>query len=163
MVYHNPVDPLENQDAVQEFRQGLSLLGNNYASQAVPHFARAVELNKQNPFYLSYLGVAIAASEQKWEDAEARCYEALRMKRSLPELYLNLSEVYRLAGKRKDAIDTLLQGLPLTRRDVRIIRALRRFGVRKSPVLPFLDRSHPVNRELGKIRYRVLKTIGQEV
>ena len=163
MVYHNPVDPLENQDAVNEFREGLTLLGNKYASKAVPHLTRAVELNKQNPFYLSYLGVEIAASEQKWEDAEVHCHEALRMKRSMPELYLNLSEVYRLAGKRKDAVDTLLEGLPLTRRDVRIIKALRKFGVRKSPVFSFLERTHPINRELGKIRYRVLKSIGKEV
>ena len=92
-----------------------------------------------------------------------RCHEALRMKRSMPELYLNLSEVYRLAGKRKDAVDTLLEGLPLTRRDVRIIKALRKFGVRKSPVFSFLERTHPINRELGKIRYRVLKSIGKEV
>jgi Flp pilus assembly protein TadD len=163
MVYRNPVDPLDNQDAVQEFREGLSLLGSNFASEAVPHFTKAVELNKQNPFYLSYLGVAIAASEKKWEDAEARCYEALRMKRSQPELYLNLSKVYVLAGKRKDAVDTLLEGLPLTRRDARIVKALRRFGVRQAPVLRFLDRTHPVNRELGKIRYRVLKSLGKEV
>jgi Flp pilus assembly protein TadD len=163
MVYRNPVDPLENQDAVEAFREGLTLLSNNYPDKAVPHFTRALELNKQNPFYLSYLGVAIAASEQKWEDAEARCYEALRMKRSQPELYLNLSKVYVLAGKRKDAVDTLLEGLPLTRHDARIVKALRRFGVRKPPVLRFLDRDHPVNRKLGRIRYRVLKSIGKEV
>jgi dihydrofolate reductase len=163
MIFRNPVDPLENPDAVREFREGLSFLANNYASKAIPHFTKAHELNKQNPFYLSYLGVAIAASEQKWEDAEERCFTALRMKRNQPELYLNLSEVYRLAGKRQDAVQTLLEGLPLTRHDVRIVKALRKFGVRKSPVLPFLERTHPVNRKLGKIRYRVLKSLGKEV
>lgn len=163
MVYRNPVDPLDNQDAVQEFREGLSLLGSSLPSEAIPHFTKAVELNKQNPFYLSYLGVAIAASDKKWDDAEARCYAALRMKRSQPELYLNLSKVYSLAGRRKDAVDTLLEGLPLTRHDARIVKALRRYGVRKAPVFPFLARTHLVNRELGRIRYHVLKSIGKEV
>jgi Flp pilus assembly protein TadD len=163
MVFRNAVDPLENQDAVREFREGLTLLNNHCARNAIPHFLRAVELNGQNPFYLSYLGVAIAASEQKWEAAEERCFRAVRMKRSQPELYLNLSEVYRLAGKRQDAVQTLLEGLPLTRHDARIVKALRKFGVRKPPVLPFLERTHLLNRELGKIRYRVLKSIGKEV
>ena len=162
MIFRNPVDPLENQDAIREFREGLSLLTNTSASEAIPHFTRALEINKQNPFYLSYLGLAIAASQHKWEDAEDSCYKALRMKRNQPEFYLNLSQVYRLAGKRWDAIQTLLEGLQLTRRDVRIVKALRKFSVRKSPVLPFLPRTHTLNRELGVIRYRVLKSIGQE-
>jgi len=163
MVFRNPVDPLENPDAIREFREGLSLLTNNSARDAIPHFTRAVELNKHNPFYLSYLGVAIAVSQKKWANAEEHCLAALRMKRNQPEFYVNLSEVYRLVGKRWDAIRTLLEGLQFTRRDARIVKALRKLGVRKPPVLPFLSRNHGLNRELGDLRYRVLKTIHQEV
>jgi len=148
-------------DAVTEFKEGLALLRNNYAHKAMPYFTRAVQQEKANPFYLSYLGVAMAAAERKWDEAEELCTQALKMRRTQPELYLNLADVYRLAGRRQEQIDTLFQGLHMTKRDVRIAEALKRHGVRRSPVIPFLERSNPLNRELGKLRYRVLSSLGR--
>jgi Flp pilus assembly protein TadD len=153
---------VENEDAVVEFKEGLTQLKNQYASKALAHFSKAASLDEHNPFYLSYLGLAMAAAQQKWQDAEDLCYSAVRMKRAQPELYLNLAEVYRLQGKRQDAVETLLEGFPLTKRDPRIGKALRKYGVRRPAVFPSLDRNHFLNRHLGKIRYSVLKSIGRE-
>jgi Flp pilus assembly protein TadD len=153
---------MSQEDAVMEFKQGLNLLGNQYATKALAHFANAARMDEKNPFYISYLGLAIAAAQRKWEDAEDLCYSAVRMTRTQPELYLNLAEVYRLQGKRQDAVETLLEGFPLTKRDPRISKALRRYGVRRSPVFSFLDREHVLNKSLGKLRYKVLKSVGKE-
>jgi Flp pilus assembly protein TadD len=150
-------------DAVAEFKEGLTQLNNHYASKALAHFNRALELDGNNPFYISYLGLAMAAAQQKWEDAEDLCYSAVRMKRTQPEFYLNLAEVYRLQDKRQDAVETLLEGFPLSRRDPRIGKALRRYGVRRAPVFPFLDRDHVLNKSLGKIRYKFLRSVGREL
>ncbi len=149
--------------AVKEFREGLTLLANGYASKAMGHFSRAVELDRTNPFYLSYRGLALAAAERNWDEAEELCYTALRMRRTQPELYLNLAEVYRLAGKKSDAVETLSTGLQFTKRDPRLAQALRRLGLRRSPVLSFLDRDSFLNKRLGKLRHKVLKTFGREV
>jgi Flp pilus assembly protein TadD len=146
-------------DAKVEFKEGLSLLRSNYAQKALQHFARALELDKMNPFYISYLGVAMAAGERNWESAEDLCTQALKMKRTQPELYLNLADVYRLAGRRQDAVETLSLGLTMTKRDPRIAEVLNKFGYRRPPVLPFLERDHYLNRELGKLRYRVMKSL----
>jgi Flp pilus assembly protein TadD len=148
-------------DPVTEFKEGLALLRNNYARKAMPYFTRALQQEKANPFYLSYLGVAMAAAERKWDEAEELCMQALKMRRTQPELYLNLADVYRLAGKRQDQIETLFQGMQMTNRDARIAEALRRHGVRRSPVIPFLERGSFLNRELGKLRYRVLRSLGK--
>ncbi len=150
-------------EAIQAFKEGLSLFRNHHASKALPHFVKAVELDRANPFYLSYLGLALAAAERKWEQAETACQSAVSMRRTQPELYLNLSEIYRLQGKRADALETLTTGLTLTRQDARLSQALRKMGVRHPPVLNFLDRSHFLNVELGKLRYRILKSMGKEV
>lgn len=150
-------------ESVVEFKEGLTLLRNNYASKALPRFRKAVEMDKANPFYMSYLGLALAAAEQKWDQAEETCLAALRMKRTQAELYLNLAEVYRLQGKRADALEALNTGLMLTKRDPRIKQALRKYGNRQAPVLPFLERTHLLNRGLGKLRYKVLKSLGKEV
>ena len=97
-------------DAVAEFKEGMTFLRNNYARKALDRFARAVELDKTNPFYLSYLGVAMAAGQRDWDDAEDLCTQAVKMRRSQPELYINLADVYRLAGKRQEAIESLTEG-----------------------------------------------------
>lgn len=148
-------------DAVMEFKEGMALLRNNYARKAMPYFTRALQQDKTNPFYISYLGVAMAAAERKWDEAEELCLQALKMRRTQPELYLNLADVYRLAGRRQEQIDTLFQGLHMTKRDPRIAEVLKRHGVRRTPVIPFLERSNPLNRELGRLRYRVLRSLGK--
>ena len=148
-------------DAVAEFKEGLAFLRNNYAHRAVAHFSRALELDKMNPFYISYLGLAMAAGERNWEAAEDLCTQAVKMRRAQPELYINLAEVYRLAGKRQDAIETLSEGLRYTKRDPRIDDALHRYGFRRPPVFSFLDRNNIINRQLGKLRYRVMQSLGR--
>jgi len=103
----------------------------------------------------------MAAGERNWESAEDLCTQALKMKRTQPELYLNLADVYRLAGRRQDAVETLSLGLTMTKRNPRIAEVLNKFGYRRPPVLPFLERDHYLNRELGKLRYRVMKSLGR--
>ncbi len=148
-------------DAVAEFKEGLALLRNNYARKSLPYFARALELDRNNPFYLSYLGVATAAAERNWDAAEELCLQAIKMRRTQPELYVNLADVYRLAGRRKEAVETLEEGLKMTKRDAKVAAAYGRYGNRRPPVLPFLDRNNFLNRELGRLRYRLMKSPGR--
>ena len=145
-------------DAVAEFKEGLSLLRNNYARKAQEYFSRALEQDKSNPFYFSYLGLAMAAGQRDWDAAEELCLQAIKMRRAQPEFYLNLADVYRLAGKRSEAIETLSQGVVMTERDGRISEALSRYGRRRAPVIPFLERDHFLNRGLGKLRNRFAKS-----
>jgi Flp pilus assembly protein TadD len=149
---------MDHREAFEEFKQGVECLRNEYARKALRHFLKVVEFDKHNPFYLSYLGVALAAAQEKWDEAEEICRSALRMKRTQPELYLNLAQVYHLAGKRREELDTLEEGLRFTKQDRRVAAALRRFAMRRPAVLPFLARENVVNRGLGRLRHRVLKS-----
>lgn len=148
-------------EAFREFKQGLALLRDNYAVKALPHMRRAVELEKNNPYYMSYLGVVMARSEQRWAEAEKLCDGAVRMKRNQAQLYLNLAEVYATAGRREDAVEALQAGLKFARRDVRLNIALNRLIHRRAPVFTFLARKHPLNKSVGKLRHRTLQMIGR--
>ena len=168
-------------EATEEFKQGLSLLRNDYPGKVLVHLKRAVELEKNNPYFLSYLGVALACAERNWilaerlsyqaaaktptqsefDLAEKLCSQALKMKRTQPEFYLNLAEVQGLAGNKEDAIETLSQGLKFTKQNGQLADALRRFGNRRQPVLRFLDRTHFLNRHFGKMRNRLLISLGK--
>jgi len=149
-------------EAFQEFKTGLTLLRDNYAQKALPHMRRAVELEKNNPYYMSYLGVVLARSEHKWGEAENLCDSAVRMKRNQAQLYLNLAEVYAAAGRREDAVEALQSGLKYARRDVRLTIAMNRLAERRAPVLSFLKRKHPLNRQLGMLRHKALTAFGND-
>jgi Flp pilus assembly protein TadD len=148
-------------EAFKEFKQGLALLRDNYADKALPHMEKAVKLEKNNPYYMSYLGVVMARSEQKWAEAEKLCDSAVRMKRNQAQLYLNLAEVYATAGRREDAVETLQAGLKFARRDVRLNLALNRLIQRRAPVFSFLSRRHLLNKSAGKIRHHTMELFGK--
>ncbi len=152
---------MSENEAFREFKQGLDRLRDADGQRALEHMQRAVELEQHNPFYVSYLGLALARSQRKWGEAEELCDSALKMKRDQPQLYLNLAEVYVAAGRREDAAETLLRGLKYAQRDIRLKLMLSKLIVRRRPVLPFLGRGSFLNRQLGKWRHRALEYLGR--
>jgi len=140
-------------DAVDQFKHGLTLLWSGSPRAALVRFRTAVQMDAYNPFYLSYMGVAMGRAFGQWDAAEDACFQALKMERHNAELYLNMMEVYCQAGKRQDAVWILNHGLGLTRRDLRLQVALLRLGVRRPPLFSFLDRSNFLNRKLGRLRH----------
>ncbi len=146
-------------EAFAEFRKALGSLRDGHPTLALPHIRRASQLEEQNPFYKSYLGVTLARAERKWAEAENLCDNALRVKRDQPQLYLNLAEVYVAAGRRQDAMETLLMGARYAQRDARINRMVCQLSDRRPPVLRFLDRTHFLNRRLGLWRHRALQLL----
>jgi Flp pilus assembly protein TadD len=148
-------------EAFREFKTGLTLLRDNYANKALVHIQRAAELEKNNPYYMSYLGVALARTERKWADAERMCDTAVRMKRNQAQLYLNLAEVYMSSGRKEDAREALIAGMKYARRDIRLHIAMAKLTPRRSPVFTFLERKHPLNRHFGMLRHKTLQVIGK--
>ncbi len=146
-------------EAFQEFRAGLTFLRGGDANKALPHLKCALEEEPANPFYISYMGVAIAATEQKWAEAEELCRSAIRMSRRQAQLYLNLAEVYIAADRKQDAADTLVRGLRYTPHDQRLKLGLDRLAIRRPPVLSFLPRAHSMNRNLGKLRHHARQVL----
>jgi len=140
-----------------EFKQGISLLRDGHAVEALEYLRRASQLKQQNPYYLSFLGVATARAERKWGVAVELCKTATNMRRNEPQLYANLAEVYMSAGRRDDAVETLNTALKYCGADARLNRIRGKLGKRSAPVLPFLDRANALNRSLGKLRHRMLK------
>ncbi len=144
-------------EAFREFKKGIDLIKLQNPNKALHHIRRAVELENHNPFYLSHFGLVLAQAEHKWHKAEEICVSALHMRRNEAQLYLNLAEVYRLAGRNEDAAETLTRGLPYAPRDARLIRALSRVRPRREPVFSFLARRHFLNRQFGKLLARAMR------
>lgn len=143
--------------AVNEFKQGLHLLHNQCPGNAVPFLRRAVELDRDNPYYLSFLGLAVARALGKLAEAEWLCATAVQLKGDDARLYINLADVYAEGNRREDACRTLRAGLRTTGRNALLLQALGRLQQRRPPVLPFLRRSHFLNRHLGRLRSHVVQ------
>lgn len=148
---------------VAEFKQGIQLLQKGYPTEARDRFDRAVTLEKQNAYYLSFLGVSEARGQRNWAAAADHCETALSLKRNESQFYLNLAEVYLSAGRREDAVGVLDRGLIYLTDDPRIRRARAKLGKRRSSVLPFLERGHFLNRSLGNLRHRLLTLLRKPV
>jgi len=146
----------EQSEAIQVFRFGLAHLRDGQSFEALAAFRQAASLEPQNPYFLSYYGLALGHTSRNWDEAEALCLAGLRKRRQIPQLYLNLADLYRYRGRVGDAVETLTEGLRYTGSDGRLVEALSMFGVRRPPVFSFLGRSHPVNKYLGRVRHKTL-------
>lgn len=147
--------------ALSEFKEGIGFLKNGYANSALPHLRRAVESERHNPYYLSFLGLSIARAERKWDEAVKLCETAVSLKRNELQLYLNLAEVYVACGRRVSAVDTLDKAIDSFGREPRLVKARNRVEVRRSPLVPFLKRKHFVNVGLGKLRHKLFRGAGR--
>ena len=140
-------------DALTEFKEAIELLKGGYNKNALPHLRRSVEIDSSNPYYLSFLGVAIARSEKRWSEAVKLCETALQLKRKEMQLHLNLAEVYAAAGRRESAIYTLDRAMESFGPNVRLLKARSRVEKRRPPILPFLPLrlSEPISRTFSAL------------
>ena len=148
-------------DHMVEFREGVELLKNEYPEKALVRLRRAYEGDKSNPYYISFLGLSIARAEQKWDQAAELCESAIKLNRKEIKFHLNLVEVYALAGQREEALHTLDYASKQFGSDGRLKRARSKLQKRSAPVLPFVGRKHFLNRELGKLRHRIMKRLDE--
>ena len=80
----------------------------------------------------------------------ALCQTALKSDRRAPEAHYCLAQLYLLAGARKQAWQTLLEGLTHGSTHAGLLQLREQMGVRGSPLVPFLERGNPLNVRLGK-------------
>lgn len=132
------------------------MLRDSRPNDALEHFRTAAELEKNNPYYVSFLGVSLARAERKWAPALKLCELALSMKRNDAQLFLNLAEIQTAAGQREEALLTLDRALASVGPDLRVRQARFKLGSRRAPVLSFLDRQNVLNVQLGMLRHRIL-------
>jgi Flp pilus assembly protein TadD len=142
-----------------DFREAMELLKNEYPHKALTKLQRAFESDKHNPYYMSFLGLSLARAEQKWDEASELCEAAVKLRRQEIRFHLNLIEVYVLAGLREDALHRVERALKQFRNDSRLKRLRSKVLNRRAPLLPFLKRTHFLNRSLGKLRHRLLEKL----
>jgi len=143
-------------EARQLFDRGAESLEEGLYDEALLCLRRAVELAPDHAQIRSLLGVAIARALRDFEESRVLCESAAKQEFFNPDLYLNLSRVYLQFGRRSEALRYLRRGRMIDPGHDEILRMISDLGLRKTPILPFLPRRHPVNRALGTARNLVM-------
>ena len=102
---------------------------------------------------LSYFGLCLMLVQKKTKQAIELCKRAIELEFYDVHHYANLARVYIAAGNRKKALETLKQGEKEHPDDETLLQVRRQLGVRSAPLVPFLDRSNPINVTLGQSRH----------
>lgn len=105
--------------------------------------------------FYSYLGYGLARYENRVGEGLMLCRHAVKREFWQPENHLNLARTQLLAHNRRGAVEAVAAGLRVHDSHPVLEDLRAALGVRRPPVLPFLDRTHPVNRWLGVLRHKV--------
>ena len=110
---------------------------------------------ERSPLLNSYLAYCVAKERKSYREAIKLGVGAVNEQPGNLVLYRNLAKVYILAGQRNNSLKVLRQATKRGR-DEQIMRLIKKLGIRKEPVLPFLQRGNPINIFLGKLRHTLL-------
>jgi tetratricopeptide (TPR) repeat protein len=150
MTKSNQGDSLADLDEEELFRLGTEALDAKNYAMAHRYLGAALE-KERSPNNLSQYALALAAHTRQIEPSIALCQEAVKKEPKNSEHFLRLGTVYLVAGRKKEAIRIFRLGLRVGRNPT-IVRWLQVLGDRKKPIIPFLSRTNPLNKYLGKLR-----------
>ncbi|MDQ7087595.1 MAG: tetratricopeptide repeat protein [Acidobacteriota bacterium] len=98
----------------------------------------------------SHYGLTIAMTRGDIRRGRRLCEEAILRGPFEPHLYANLARLYLRAQRKDLAAQTVATALRLAPDDPQLANLARRIGLRREPIFSFLERSHPLNRLVGK-------------
>ncbi len=142
------------------FSEIQQLLRRGNSKQALETLREALTKFPGDPFLLSYYGCLIAIVENDIREGIRICEESIKsLDTSMPfgseffypVFYLNLGRTYLKARKKADAIKVFLEGLRHDPDNKDIKWEMQKLGVRRKPPIPFLARSNPINKYIGKL------------
>jgi len=138
--------------AEDHYRLGREALAASESPAALEHFRSAHQIDRANPRYRSYYGLAIGMVERRFDRALELCRSAAKDEFFNPDLYHNLARVHLAFGFKAEAIRYLRRGLMIDPANAAMHVDLRELGTRSRPPLGFLPRRHPLNRVFGQLR-----------
>jgi Flp pilus assembly protein TadD len=137
------------------YNQAMEYMNRNRYKRAIELLKEALHIAPDNPYYLSYLGLCVGYVGDDFDTAVTLCKRALVLSPGDAAIHVNLGKVYKLKGDLTSAYSTFLSAWRRNKGHPAPAAELSRLGIRRPPVLSFLDRSHILNKYLGVMRSRL--------
>jgi tetratricopeptide (TPR) repeat protein len=141
-------------EAAAAFEEGMRRFLDRDLPGAHAAFERAHRKAGREPRSMSWYGVTLVLVERNSSLGVLYCDQAVRAAGPEPELLLNQARVHLALGQRERAVRAVARGLERDPGHAGLNAAREALGWRRRPVLPFLVRTHPLNRWLGSLRHR---------
>lgn len=141
-------------------KRARAYLRNGQRKQAYSVLLEASDLYPDHPVILSYCGWLQAVIDKKYKSGIFACRKAFVVFKSTnshtmgvvyPILYLNLGRTFLAAGMKKEAVENFKKGLKHDRYHSELKKEMQLLGTRGKPPVPFLSRSNPLNKYIGKM------------
>ncbi|NIM00472.1 MAG: hypothetical protein GTN89_06285 [Acidobacteria bacterium] len=147
-----------NKEAEDSFEKGYNALEQHDWRAATAFFEAALMLEKRltprtpQARYRSYYGLCLGLAKRRHHDAIKMCQVAIQLEQYNPDLHWNLGRVLHNAGRRREAYKVFVRGLKQQPGHRGLVTEIKKMGLRKKAVLPFLSRKNPINKTLGRMR-----------
>lgn len=138
------------------FRRAEMQINRGRYREASAILTKALKMAPDNPIYVSHLGYCVFMLGNAC-DGEKMCRKAMKMAPTVPIILVNLGKVLVERGLRQEARVLFAQAYQIDNTSSPAALELSRLGVRKPPVLPFLDRRNILNKYLGLLRHRLIE------
>jgi tetratricopeptide (TPR) repeat protein len=141
-------------------KKARACLRNGQRKQAYSVLLEASDLYPDHPVILSYCGWLQAVIDRRYKSGIFACRKAFVVFKSTnphtmgvvyPILYLNLGRTFLAAGMKKEAVENFNKGLKHDKYHIELKKEMQLLGTREKPPVPFLSRSNPVNKYIGKM------------
>lgn len=144
------------------FNQAIEYMNRNRYKRAIALLKEALHIAPDNPYYLSYLGLSAAYVGEDYDAAITLCRRALSLCPGDASIHVNLGKAYKLKGDVQSAYSTFLDAWRRNKEHPAPAAELSRLGIRRPPVLTFLDRSHALNKHLGILRSKLERLLRKD-
>ena len=140
--------------------EGLRLCREGEWRKGMPVLATVIE--RKGPYdkipgvVYSFLGYGVAKYNNKLTEGIRLCEHAVKIQFYEADNHWNLARVNVLAKHRRNAVQAINAGLKLDSDHEGLLELKHAVGLRRDPVLGFLERDNPLNVFLGRIRHSVV-------
>ena len=140
----------------EAFEKGRAALETKDYAAAAQKFDQAFKsIDEQHALYnrvASYLGLSRVLTSDA--DGLLLCRDAASSELNDGDVFLNLACAEWHAQNRERALDAIVRGRKIDRKNEQLIRAWLLLDARRRNVVPFLPRGHILNRSLGRLMRR---------
>jgi tetratricopeptide (TPR) repeat protein len=147
--------------ALDTLRRAVNAHRLNQAREALALAEAAYRMLQQIPgappqsgSVVSFYGFLLGTVGRRPAEGLALCREAVADHFWEPRVYEHMARLELAIGERRRALEAAERGLALSPEDRDLLGLRSDLGIRKSPPIRFLDRSHPINVFFGRMRRR---------
>ncbi len=145
----------ESFESGEFFKKAQARIQKGAFDDAIALIDEAIKMRPEDPYFLSMLGLC-KGLQGDLQAGMAMCRQALQAAKTKdPIFYVNLGKLYLNDENRTEARKLFMKAYRIDNTYSPAALELSRMGVRKRPVLSFLERDHPLNIWLGKIRHAI--------